>query len=139
MLQIDDAAYAAGINADRQLTSARSEIVRKRLDELADNERTKLLFADIDAAGAKFRDVRNDLVKRKTAGGTVSGGDIQKVLRPAADAYGQAVDQLALYQKQRVDEAREAASKSEHAGICAATGGVDGHGAPERDRCAPCG
>ena len=124
LLQIDDAAYAASINADRKLTSARSEVVRKRLDELADNERTKLLFADIDAAGAKFRDVRNDLVKRKTAGEKVSGADIQKLLRPAADAYGQAVDQLALYQKQRVDEAREAASKSERAGITMLAGGT---------------
>jgi methyl-accepting chemotaxis protein len=117
LLQIDDAAFAARINADRKLTSARSEVVRKRLDELADNERTKQLFAAIDAAGAKFRDVRNDLVKRKEAGTKLSGDEVQKVLRPASDAYGQAVDELALYQKQRVDEARAAAARSERDGI----------------------
>ena len=117
LLQIDDAAYAARINADRKLTSARSEVVRKRLDELADNERTKQLFGAIDAAGAKFRDVRNDLVKRKEAGTKLAGDEVQKVLRPAADAYAQAVDELALYQKQRVDEARVAAARSERDGI----------------------
>jgi len=124
LLQIDDAAYAARINADRKITSARSEVVRKRLDDLADNERTKQLFATIDAAGAKFRDVRNDLVKRKTAGDKLAGDEIQKQLRPAADAYSQAVDELALYQKERVDAARASAARSERDGIMMLAGGA---------------
>src|SRR6188474_2848358 len=62
LLQIDDAEFAARINADRKLTSARSEVVRKTLEDLVDNERTKELFSVIDEAGGKFRGVRDGLV-----------------------------------------------------------------------------
>ena len=117
LLQIDDAEFAARINADRKLTSARSEVVRKALEDLADTDRTKELFGVIDEAGGKFRGVRDGLVKRKAAGEKVAGDDIAGKLRPAADAYAKAVDDLAAYQAQRVEEARAAAGRSEREGI----------------------
>jgi len=117
LLQIDDADYAARITADRKLTSARSEVVRKALEQLADTDRTKELFAVIDEAGGRFRGVRDELVKRKAAGDRISGDDIGNRLRPAADAYAKAVDDLAAYQAQRVEEARAAAARSEREGI----------------------
>jgi len=42
LLQIDDPAFAARIDADRKLTSARSEVVRKTLDALAKKSPTML-------------------------------------------------------------------------------------------------
>jgi len=124
LLQIDDAEHAARIMADRKLTSARSEVVRKTLEQLADTEKTKALFADIDEAGGKFRTVRDELVKRKAAGEKISGEDIGQRLRPAADAYAKAVDELAAYQARRVEEAREAAARSEREGITMLLGGI---------------
>jgi len=112
LLQSEDAALNARINADRKTTSKRSEEVRKRLDELADTPRTKELFTRIDAAGDKFRDVRNALVKRKEGGEKIPAADIEGQLRPAADAYASAVNDLANYQRERVEEQREAAQAS---------------------------
>ena len=117
LMRVDDAGYAAAIGADRKATSARSEVVRKRLEALADTQRTRDLFAAIDAAGNRFRDVRNALVKRKEGGESVSGDEIQRTLRPAADAYAAAVDDLAHYQQQRVIEGREAATRSRDDGV----------------------
>ncbi|MDB5816650.1 MAG: hypothetical protein JWQ11_290 [Rhizobacter sp.] len=122
LLQVDNAALEKTINADRKITSARSEVVRKRLEELVDTDRTKDLFTSIDAAGDKFRDTRNKLVKAKEAG-NVPGTEQLAALRATADAYAQSVDDLALYQKQRVDEARAAAATSERNGIQMLLGG----------------
>ncbi len=112
LLQSEDTAFNARINADRKLTSKRSEEVRKRLDELADTPRTKELFTRIDAAGDKFRDVRNAMVKRKEGGEKIAAADIEGQLRPAADAYAGAVNDLANYQRERVDEQRGNAQAS---------------------------
>jgi methyl-accepting chemotaxis protein len=117
LLHLDDPAYASVIGADRKATSARSEVVRKRLEALADTQRTRDLFDAIDAAGNHFRDVRNALVKRKDGGEAIAGDEIQKTLRPAADAYADAVDALARYQQERVAEGRAAAAQSRRDGI----------------------
>lgn len=68
LLEIDNPAYAARIDADRKTTSARSSEVRKRLDELAADPESQALFDAIDKAGNGFRTVRDDLVKRRKAG-----------------------------------------------------------------------
>ncbi|MEP7101955.1 MAG: methyl-accepting chemotaxis protein [Burkholderiales bacterium] len=124
LLNIDDAAFAARVNADRKLTSARSEVVRKQLEQLADDATTKELFVKIDAAGSGFRKVRDQLVKRKEGGEKVAGDEIQKTLRPAADAYAAAVDELAAYQANRVEASRLAAGKSEREGVTMLAAGM---------------
>lgn len=68
LLEIDNPAYAARIEADRKTTSVRSSEVRKRLDELAADAESQALFDAIDKAGNGFRTVRDDLVKRRKAG-----------------------------------------------------------------------
>ena len=65
LLEIDNPAYAARIDADRKATSARSAEVRKHLDVLADYAKSQALFYAIDKAGNTFRSVRDDLVKRR--------------------------------------------------------------------------
>jgi methyl-accepting chemotaxis protein len=117
LMRVDDPAYAATIGADRKATSARSEVVRKRLESLADTPRTHELFAAIDVAGNHFRDVRNALVKRREGGEAVAGDEIQRTLRPAADDYSAAVDALARYQQERVAEGRAAATRSRDDGV----------------------
>jgi methyl-accepting chemotaxis protein len=117
LMHVDDTAYASVIGADRKATSARSEVVRKRLEALADTQRTRDLFQAIDTAGNHFRDVRNGLVKRKDVGEAVTGDEIQQNLRPAADAYAGAVDALAQYQQERVAQGRAAAEQSRRDGI----------------------
>jgi methyl-accepting chemotaxis protein len=117
LLLIDNPGFATRINDDRKATSARSEVVRKSLEDLADTDKTRELFKEIDATGDKFRAARNDLVKRKEQGQPISDDAIRTVLRPAADGYAKAVDALAEYQKQRVSEARAAADASEKEGI----------------------
>ena len=118
LLEIDNnPSYAARIDADRKITSARSSEVRKRLDELAADPASQALFDAIDKAGNGFRTVRDDLVKRRKAGEALPPDAIGKQLRPAADAYAAAVDKLADYQRQRVAEARAAAARSESQGI----------------------
>ena len=67
LLEIDNPAYAARIEADRKTTSVRSSEVRKRLDELAADAESQALFDAIDKAGNGFRTVRDDLVKRRKA------------------------------------------------------------------------
>ncbi|EJE50838.1 methyl-accepting chemotaxis protein [Acidovorax sp. CF316] len=116
LLEIDNPAYAARIDADRKVTSARSSEVRKRLDELAEDPQSQRLFDAIDKAGNQFRSVRDDLVKRRKAGEALPADAISGSLRPAADAYAKAVDELAEYQRQRVADAREAALRSERQG-----------------------
>ena len=117
LLEIDNPAYAARIDADRKTTSARSSEVRKRLDELAGDAESQALFDAIDKAGNGFRTVRDDLVKRRKAGEALPPDAIANQLRPAADAYAASVNKLAEYQRQRVAEAREAAARSESQGI----------------------
>ena len=117
LLETDEASYAASINADRKITSARSEEVRKRLESLAVDPHSRDLFAAIDAAGNEFRNIRNKLVKRKESGEKIPGAEIHSTLRPAADGYASAVEALARYQAQRVAEARAAASSSAREGV----------------------
>jgi len=116
LLQVDDPDFVAQINADRKITSARSDTVRKQLDTLADDARSKELFARIDEAGRGFRAVRDELVKRKAGGEKVANADIKTKLTPAADAYAAAVDQLAGYQAKLVEDARLNAAQSEREG-----------------------
>ncbi|QNP57908.1 methyl-accepting chemotaxis protein [Paenacidovorax monticola] len=113
----DNPAYVARIDADRKATSARSTEVRKRLEALAGDEESRRLFEAIDQAGNGFRSVRDDLVKRRQAGETLPPDAIATRLRPAADRYGAAVNDLAEYQRERVAQARAAAEASERHGI----------------------
>ncbi|MBV5293084.1 MAG: MCP four helix bundle domain-containing protein [Curvibacter lanceolatus] len=117
LLLIDNPAFAARIDADRKATSARSAEVRKRLDALATDAASRDLFTAIDQAGNAFREARDKLVKQKAAGEAVSEDSIRGLLRPAADRYAAAVDQLAEHQRQRVAEARAAALSSQRQGI----------------------
>ncbi|XAH24578.1 methyl-accepting chemotaxis protein [Xylophilus sp. GW821-FHT01B05] len=123
LLVSDNPAFTSRTNADRKATSARSEVVRKRLEALADSDETRRLFAEIDAKGDSFRKVRDGLVKRKTAGEAVPDDAIERDLRPAAERYAAAVNDLASYQQQRVAEARAAALRSERNGIALLLGG----------------
>jgi methyl-accepting chemotaxis protein len=116
LLMTNDPAYAARINADRKITSARSEAVRKRLEELSDSERGREVYRRIDEAGERFRAARAALVKRKESGATASSDELQRDLRPTVDSYAAAVDEFAEYEKQRVTEARKAAVDSAAAG-----------------------
>ena len=88
----DNPAYVVRIDADRKKTSARSEQVRKRLDELTGDEASNRLFSAIDTAGGAFRTVRDGLVARRKAGETLPPDAIAGSLRPAADAYARAVE-----------------------------------------------
>jgi len=124
LLEIDDADYTKRINADRKLTSARSEVVRKSLEALADTDETKRLFATIDTAGDTFRDVRNALVKKKAAGEAVTDDDIQSKLRPAAAGYAAAVEAMAQYQRQRVEQERASADANHRTGITMLASGI---------------
>jgi methyl-accepting chemotaxis protein len=116
LLQVDDPTIAARIDADRKATSARSTAVRKRLEELADTDETRRLFAAIDAQGNAFRSLRDELVQRQKSGSPVTAADIDTRLRPATDRYAAAVEALAAYQQGRVTEARQAARASEREG-----------------------
>jgi len=113
----DNPAYAARIDADRKATSARSEVVRKRLDELATDEDSRRLFAAIDQAGSAFRKVRDGLVKLRKAGDALPPDAIAGSLRPAAAAYARTVEDLAGHQRSRVADARAAAASSAQVGV----------------------
>ncbi len=117
LLRIDDAPFAAQIAEDRKATQARSKVVRETLAELADSEKSKALFAQIDQTGIAYRQVRDALFKRKEGGERIDGKEILEKLRPAADAYAKAADALAQHQAGLVAEAREAAAASEKDGI----------------------
>jgi methyl-accepting chemotaxis protein len=124
LLEMDNPAYAARIDADRKATSARSEVVRKRLEELATDEASKRLFIAIDSAGTKFRNVRDGLVKRRKAGETLPPDAVGNSLRPAADAYAKSVEDLAEYQRQRVAAARAEAEHSGNTGVALLISGI---------------
>ncbi|CAM3532395.1 methyl-accepting chemotaxis protein [Paracidovorax anthurii] len=123
LLEIDNPVYAARIDADRKLTSARSSEVRKRLEALAEDAESRRIFEAIDTAGNAFRAARDDLVKRRKAGETLPPDAVGKLLRPTADRYAAAVDEMAEYQRKRVAEARAAAEASERQGIALLVGG----------------
>ncbi|MEH3086201.1 MAG: methyl-accepting chemotaxis protein [Xylophilus ampelinus] len=116
LLQVADPAVAARIDADRKATSARSTAVRQRLEELADTDETRRLFAEIDRQGNAFRALRDELVKRQRSGSEVTAQDIDGRLRPAAVQYAGAVEALADYQKGRVAQAQQAADASAREG-----------------------
>ncbi|MFT3813582.1 MAG: methyl-accepting chemotaxis protein [Acidovorax sp.] len=118
LLELDgNPAYVKRIDADRKATSARSSAVRKRLDALATDDDSHKLFEAIDQAGNQFRDVRDDLVKRRKAGAVLPPDAVATQLRPAADRYAAAVEALAAHLRDRVAEARAAAEASERQGI----------------------
>ncbi|GKS95022.1 MULTISPECIES: methyl-accepting chemotaxis protein [unclassified Acidovorax] len=123
LLEIDNPAYAARIDTDRKATSARSTEVRKRLEELATDSESKRIFEAIDTAGNAFRGARDDLVKRRKAGETLPPDAVGKLLRPAADRYAAAVNDMADYQRKQVEEDRAAAAASERQGIALLVGG----------------
>ena len=120
----DNPAYVARIDADRKKTSARSEQVRKRLDELTGDEASNRLFGAIDTAGGAFRTVRDGLVARRKSGETLPPDAIAGSLRPAAEAYAKAVEDLAEFQRQRVVGERTRADHSARTGITLLTIGA---------------
>ncbi len=124
LLEVDNPAYAARVDADRKITSARSTEVRKRLEALAYDDESRRLFAAIDEAGNGFRAARDALIKRRQAGEALPPDAVGQQLRPAADRYAAAVNAMAAYQRKRVAEDREAAGASERQGIVLLGGGV---------------
>ncbi len=124
LLEVDNPVYAARVDADRKRTSARSAEVRKRLEALAEDDESRRIFASIDATGNGFRTARDALVKRRQAGETLPPEAVGQLLRPAADRYAAAVNDMAAYQRKRVAQDREAASASERQGIALLGGGV---------------
>ena len=119
----DNPAYVSRIDADRKATSARSEVVRKRLEALAEDDGSKRLFAVIDEKGNAFRSARDGLVKRRKAGETLPPDAVAGTLRPAAEAYAKSVEDLAEYQRQRVAEDRAEAIHSADTGVMLLVGG----------------
>ncbi|MDT0140723.1 methyl-accepting chemotaxis protein [Acidovorax sp. PRC11] len=123
LLEVDNPVYAARVDADRKRTSARSTEVRKRLEALAEDEESRRIFGAIDAAGNAFRSARDALVKRRQSGETLPPEAVGQLLRPAADRYAAAVEEMADYQRRRVAEARAQAQASERQGIALLVGG----------------
>jgi len=113
----DNPAYTARIDTDRKATSARSEVVRKRLEELATDETSRRLFGDIDNAGTAFRVVRDGLVKLRKAGEPLPANAIAGNLRPAANAYAAAVEGFAAHQREQVAQARTDADRNARFGV----------------------
>ncbi|MDA8452316.1 methyl-accepting chemotaxis protein [Acidovorax sp. NCPPB 3859] len=123
LLEVGSPEYTARVDADRKQTSARSTEVRKRLEALAEDAESRRIFKDIDTAGNGFRAARDDLVKRRRSGETLPPDAVGKLLRPAADRYAAAVEEMADYQRKRVAEARARAGESEQQGIVLLVGG----------------
>ena len=92
LLEIDNPAYAARIEADRKTTSVRSSEVRKRLDELAADAESQALSDAIDTAANGFRTVRDDLLTPRKAGEALPPDAVATQLRPAAAAYAAAAN-----------------------------------------------
>ncbi|MCZ2495516.1 HAMP domain-containing protein [Xylophilus sp. Kf1] len=113
----ENPAFVSRIDADRKATSARSEVVRQRLEALAEDDGSRRLFAVIDEKGKAFRTARDSLVARRKAGETLPPDAVGGTLRPAADAYAQSVEKLAEYQRQRVAEDRAEALHSANTGV----------------------
>ncbi|WPB59152.1 methyl-accepting chemotaxis protein [Xylophilus sp. GOD-11R] len=120
----DNPAFVARIDADRKATSARSELVRKRLEALATDEDSRRLFAAIDSAGGNFRKIRDGLVGRRQAGETLPPDAVAGNLRPAAAAYAASVEELAAFQRRLVDEERTAAAHNARTGILLLVAGI---------------
>ena len=124
LMATDNAGYTKHINELRKATSERSSVVRKRLEELSDSEQGHALYEKIDVAGEAFRQARNALTKQRDAGTAMADADIQRVLRPAADAYAKAVDDYARFEHDKVLAARDAALASATAGRSLLIGGI---------------
>ena len=84
---------------DMDKTSARVDLIRKRLIELVQSDEGKALLAKIDNARDAYRVPRADLLKRKAAGEDVQGL-LGKDLKPLADVY---LDSIAQMDKRQAD------------------------------------
>ncbi|MEK8034886.1 methyl-accepting chemotaxis protein [Ideonella sp. DXS29W] len=115
LLLTNDEEFTARINADRKITSAESEAVRKRLDELTDAD-NQAYFDKIQATGDEFRKAREQFIQRRKGGEAITNQMVAGELRPKSDAYGAAVLALADRQKQRVDQSRELAATNRRQG-----------------------
>jgi len=109
---------------DEMQETINSNSVRiKRMGELASSAEQKQLIADISAQRSAFQAQRNALLKRKEAGEDVNAEVLDKVF-PAAQKYLASVEQLAEYQRKRMEITKAEADTAAMQGITALSAGT---------------
>ena len=95
----------------------------ERMTALASSDDQKRLIKDIAEQRTAFQAQRNALLKRKEAGENVNAEVIAKVF-PSAQKYLETVEQLAEYQRKRMETTKEEADKAATQGIMALAAGT---------------
>lgn len=92
-------------------TSAGITETSKKLKEMLRLEKGKELVAKIEAAREAYRGPRSALLKKKAAGEDVAA-DVEKVLKPLADAYNDALLDMEKFQASVVEDTLSVSEKS---------------------------
>jgi methyl-accepting chemotaxis protein len=102
---IDDKAIVDGLKRDMDTTSARISELQKQIEAAATTDEEKRLLSAIGAKRAGYRDLRADMLKRRSAGANVQA-ELDKSLEPVAESYLVAVRGFVAHQQKQLDAAK---------------------------------
>ncbi|MEY4564330.1 MAG: hypothetical protein RLZZ618_3607 [Pseudomonadota bacterium] len=105
MLSSSDAAFIASTQREMDASSAGIGQLQKRLDDMIVEPEGDRRMAAVAKAREAYRQSRSALAKRKQAQEDVSA-QVDAQLRPLADAYLGALDQVNLYMKERLSQSQ---------------------------------
>jgi len=101
--------------AEMEQTVAQAALLRKQLEALEPSEEARALFARIEQMRLAYHTPRSQLMERRLRGEDVSW-EVERQLKPLAEAYSQTIEQLKQNQRERYEQSRaqvtEAAQQS---------------------------
>lgn len=110
-----DPARIKKLQAEMDKTSQVTASARERIQQLVQTDIGKQLIREIDERREAYRTPRGALVKRRLAGEDVSG-ELEKTLRPLADAYSDSIRRFEERQQQLYEKALKDAQASAESG-----------------------
>jgi methyl-accepting chemotaxis protein len=117
-LKTNDAAYIESLQKDMSATSKSISEDQKKLEEMTSGEQAKQLLDNVAKARGIYVGARAELIKKQKAGENISDA-VDRELRPLADTYLKAVDEVAKnadeYLKKVQAQAESAATTSQFA------------------------
>jgi methyl-accepting chemotaxis protein len=114
-LRDTDPERIARLQADMEKTSQLTLTVRERLQKLVATDIGKQMMLEIDQRREAYRTPRGALLKRHIAGDDVSA-EIERTLRPLADAYSQSIQKFEERQQELYAQALRDADSSANTG-----------------------
>ncbi len=103
LVKSDDAAYQAYLKKGMDETSARISVIQKKLEPLLTSPQEQQLLAQLATQRTRYIDMRNAILKAKSAGNAAEAAEQTEQLIPVLDAYVASIRSIAEIQRGEIE------------------------------------